>query len=225
VTRSRNHRCRTALLLAGIVSSGLAVAPGIANSAKSKAKSCAVAHSHTIHVDRAVRVFTKGEFLAGCSRRDGRIKTLAHDGFLEDGMGSENYAHVRVAGTWVAHEDYATFNPVVSSVVVVQDLRRAGKRIASGTIAYYAGFRLSAPERLVHLATNARVTDLELRDNGTVAWIQRDPAGTQLTVRVLGKHATTDLDSGPAIDPASLRLKGRTLTWTVASAVRSATIA
>jgi len=209
----------TALALA--LGGALVLAPAAA----SRSASCAVAHSHTVHLDRQVRVFTKGEFLAGCSRSDGRIKKLAHDGSLEDGMGSENYAHVRVAGPWVAHEDYATFNPVVASVVVVQDLRRAGKRVPSGTIAYYAGFRLSAPERLVHLATSARVTDLELRDSGTVAWIERDPAGTTLTVRVRDAHATTQLDSGPAIDPASLHLAGRTLTWTVAGAVRSATIA
>jgi len=224
IRRMRDRPLRRAgwavLLLSG---AALAPAPAAATSAKHAAATCPFAHAKVVHASSLARVFRAGEFLAGCSR-DHKVKTLAHDGFLEDGMGSENYAHVRVAGTWVAHTDTGYFNPITQTNVVVQDLRRAGKRVPAGTIAYHDGFRLSAPARTVHLASNVGVTDLELRPTGTVAWIERDAAGT-LTVRMRGRGAATDLDSGPGIDPASLHLTGRTLSWTVAGAPRSARIA
>jgi hypothetical protein len=221
-TRDRPpRRAGWAVLL--LSAAALTAAPPAATSA-SRAVTCPFAHAKVVHASSLVRVFRGGEFLAGCSR-DHKVKTLAHDGFLEDGMGSEDYAHVRVAGTWVAHTDTGYFNPITQTNVVVSDLRRAGKRVPTGTIAYHGGYRLSAPSRTLHLASNVGVTDLELRPTGTVAWIERDAAGTQLTVRVRGKGAATDLDRGPDIDPASLHLKSRTLSWTVAGAPRSARIA
>jgi hypothetical protein len=224
IRRTRDRPLRRAGWAVALLSgAALAATPSAATSA-SHAVTCPFAHAKIVRASSLARVFRAGEFLAGCAR-DHKVKTLAHDGSLEDGMGSEDYAHVRVAGPWVAHSDTGYFNPITQTNVVVQDLRRAGKRVPTGTIAYYGGYRLSAPGRTVHLASNAAVTDLELRPTGTVAWIERAAAGTQLTVRVRGKGAVTDLDGGPAIDPASLHLAGRTLSWTVAGAPRSATIA
>ena len=55
-----------------------------------------------------------------------------------------------VAGRWAAHADTGCFNPITQTNVVVQDLRRAGKRVSKGTIAYHNGYRPSAPARTVH---------------------------------------------------------------------------
>jgi hypothetical protein len=208
------------LLLSGVA---LAATPAVATSASHGAATCPFPHAKVVRSSSLARVFRAGDFLAGCAR-DHEVKTLAHDGFLEDGMGSEDYAHVRVAGSWVAHEDTGYFNPITQSNVVVQDLRRTGKRIATGTIAYHGGYRLAAPARTVHLPSNVRVTDLELRDTGTAAWIQSDPASGQFAVRVRGAGATTDLASGADIGPASLHLKGNRLSWTAAGSEHTARV-
>lgn len=221
--RSHDRPLRRVAVAVVVCVAAAASTPAVATSAKRAAVTCPFPHAKVVHVSSFVRVFRAGEFLAGCGR-DHKVKRLAHDGDLEDGMGSEGYAHVRVAGSWVAHEDTGYFYPIVQSLVVVQDLRRAGKRVPSGTIAYYAGLRLSAPERRVHLPTGVRVTDLELRDTGTVAWIQSDPASGQLAVRVRDRTTTTDLATGTDIDPASLHLAGRKLSWIAAGMSHSATI-
>ncbi len=199
--------------------------PAAATSAASHARAtCPFPHAKVVRASSLARVFRAGEFLAGCSR-DHKIKTIAHEGSLEDGMGSEDYAHVRVAGTWVAFEGTGYFLPITESLVTVVDLRRAGKRVEKGTTGYSNGFRLTAPARIVHLPSNVHVTDLELRNSGTVAWIQSDPATGQLAVRVRTRHATTDLAAGADIDPASLHLKGTRLSWMQAGAEHSARIA
>lgn len=71
------------------------------------------------------------------------------------------------------------------------------------------------------------MTDLELRANGSVAWVARItqgmPATTTFEVRAFhaAKARSTILDSGAAIGSRSLALSGMTLYWTNDGAPRS----
>ena len=114
-----------------------------------------------------------------------------------------------------ATEDTAATGDAIGAVVEVADLG-TGRVVA----------RFQSPSE----PNTYDVTDLELRANGSVAWIARIVSGTPATttyeVRTFGptvSHSTI-VDSGPDIASRSLALSAPTLYWTRAGAPRSTTL-
>jgi hypothetical protein len=118
-------------------------------------------------------------------------------------------------GDPISRRDYRLVGPYVAFLrieacgtggcytVVVRDLR-SGRR----TRALPTGF----------------VSDLELKGNGSVAWIERPlVSGEPPTVRAADTHGVRQLDSGN-IAEGSLRLNDSTLTWLTGGVARSATL-
>lgn len=71
------------------------------------------------------------------------------------------------------------------------------------------------------------VGDLELKENGSVAWISTsdfDPAEPMRRVWASDSLGTRLLDEGPGIAPGSLELNGSTLSWVNGGLSRSATL-
>jgi hypothetical protein len=74
--------------------------------------------------------------------------------------------------------------------------------------------------------TSEHVTDLELKPNGSVAWLDQLSGFTIGTIEVIAVDATGRrlLESSPDVDPRSLTLDGSTLSWITAGATHSATL-
>ena len=133
------------------------------------------------------------------------------------GQFSDRIAPVRLAGRYVAFssEYTASTGDAIGAVVTVRDLR---------TGAFVNRFQSPGDPNTYD------VTDLELRANGSVAWvagiIQGMPATTTFEVRAFQerKAQSTVLDSGAAIGSGSLALSGRTLYWTSDGTPRSTTL-
>ena len=73
------------------------------------------------------------------------------------------------------------------------------------------------------------VRSLALKSDGAVAWIGlvSSVVGRRRVIEVHkadANRAAVTLDSGPAVDPGSLRLHGSRLSWTHGTATRSATL-
>lgn len=127
---------------------------------------------------------------------------------------SDRIAPVRLAGRYVAFssEYTASTGDAIGALVAVCDLR-------TGTFVH----RFQSPGD----PNTYDVTDLELRANGSVAWVARIipgmPATTTFEVRAFqaAKTRSTILDSGAAIGSRSLALSGMTLYWTNDGAPRS----
>jgi hypothetical protein len=70
------------------------------------------------------------------------------------------------------------------------------------------------------------VDSLVLKSDGAVAWIGVASSivrhGNDIEVHKAEQHAQVLLDSGPGIDPASLRLRRSVLTWKRANLTRRA---
>jgi hypothetical protein len=195
---------------------GLALVPAGASAAKAK-RTCYPAHSTTLAATKSVRVFqtrgfsrdTKTHATYGCllsAKRPHRFVVLDFP------MGFE---HITIAGRFVAYAAYSDCaadycNP---NAVMVQDLKTGRRTFAEGT-----------------LVAVAHVSDLVLRPDGTVAWIQTsyDDNGS---VRpgfdvVAGGPGRTPvlLGSGADVAPGSLALAGRTAYWTQGAQPRSAAL-
>ena len=150
-----------------------------------------------------------------CLYRTGRRVALGEVG--PAGMFSDRISPVRLAGRYVATaEEYtAATGDALGAVVQVRDLR---------TRALVSRFQSPGDPNTYD------VTDLELRANGSVAWIARivqgTPATTTYEVRTFsaGESQSVVVDSGDAIDTRSLAVSGRTLYWTHGGAPRSTTL-
>jgi hypothetical protein len=119
----------------------------------------------------------------------------------------------RLAGPYTAygcHGDFALDYPLgCSGEIIVRSLRDGSLRRANTNRYGWDPW--------------AAATDLELRDNGSVAWITRVDPRTRVVAAfdAAGKRV---LDRGPRINPASLMLDGSTLTWIKDGVRRSATL-
>jgi hypothetical protein len=109
-----------------------------------------------------------------------------------------SYSHARLAGRWVA---WQRRNAAGDWRIAVHDLRRGRERQVDGHVV----------DRAVALTTT-----------GTVVWVHPEPQGVALFANdaATGGHL---LDTGQ-IDPGSLRLDGRLVSWTNAGVRRSATV-
>jgi hypothetical protein len=162
---------------------------------------CAPAGARVVLANARVRVYRDGPEVVACWVRTGRETSL---GYRESG-GSGGFADVvrqlRLAGRFVAHS-LVTCRDRCSVRVVVTDARTSRTR------------ERSVP---AGLDPNA-VRDLELRPNGSVAWIGPSSVGEGAPLEVRARDASGErtLDSGADVEPHSLALSGATLYWTKA---------
>lgn len=185
---------------------------------------CEARGSRTEDASRFARVYSVRRVRDGdtatrrwyaCLYRTGRRVALGEVG--PAGMFSDRISPVRLAGRYVAYaEEYtAATGDAIGAVVQVRDLRT--RTLVS---------RFQSPGD----PNTYDVTDLELRANGSVAWIARivqgTPATTTYEVRTFaaGESESEIVDSGAAIETRSLALSGRTLFWTRDGAPRSTTL-
>ncbi len=218
------HRNTIRRHLAGIPVLALSILAlgGTAPSAAA-AQSCEAKSSRTEEASRYARVYSVRRVQDdavtrrwyGCLLSSGRRVRLGDVG--PSGAFSDRIAPVRLAGRHVAFvsEYTASTGDALGAVVAVRDLR---------TGVFVSRFQSPGDPNTYD------VTDLELRANGSVAWIARIvagmPATTTYEVRVFPatQSHSTIVDSGPAIGPQSLALSARTLYWTHDGAARSASL-
>ncbi|MEO8690940.1 MAG: hypothetical protein ABI611_22340 [Solirubrobacteraceae bacterium] len=203
-------RRRLALfLLVGLVAFA---APAGASAAGRKAR-CAVKRSHTVAMNRLVRVYfvrrNGNRRLTGCLRATGRKHLVVReydDGYVESG----GFRDVRLAGRFLAvafdatdlsckaacPPDYET----TQTSVVISDIRTRRDRTTR---------------------THARTGSLRLSTAGVAAWLAPIESGFEL--HGYDGAGENVLDSG-AIDPASVVLAGLQLTWANAGAARNAAL-
>jgi hypothetical protein len=74
--------------------------------------------------------------------------------------------------------------------------------------------------------TSEHVTDLELKPNGSLAWLVQLSGPSRRTIEVLAVDASGRrlLETGPDVDPESLTLDGSTLSWLTGGVTHSATL-
>jgi hypothetical protein len=176
---------------------------------------CGPRHARTLAVAPGARVYLLARAVDGCAAGTGRSFRL--------GARSRSPRQPRVGPVAVAGHDAAyalsSFEiDTATTEVLVRDL-------ASGRVLRdVAAIHRPLPE--AYQAVDAIV----LRPDGAVAWIaqissviRRGSGG--LAVVAVDAHGERLLDSGAAIVPGSLRLRGSTLTWRDGSRLRSAPLA
>jgi hypothetical protein len=198
--------------------------------ASARTAACSSSGSTAVYASKSARVFTKRAIVKpryrvrryyGCAYRYNRKFRLATVG--EPGVFETAVTQIRLAGRFVAHASFYE-GPAggTYAVVRVRDLRSGVQ-----TVNIQAGAPLQPGEPDTS-DQQARIRDLELRPNGSVAAITgtNDPATGVPIYRVIKRDpaGTAVLDSGPDIDPTSLALSGGILYWTKAGQPHSATL-
>jgi len=193
----------------------LAAAPAPAASADSARRPsvCTPPGTRTLEASPRARVFTRGREsfspVFACHYRTGRRIRLG----TQDCFDSRGVELPRLAGRFVAYALVTCHRaPTSEAVVRVRDLR-SGRTIARAD----ATTPLPAGSRPL-----VSVTDLELKPNGSVAWIAQNSVASatgttpeRIEVRKLERRGRDVLlASGLGIVPASLALGGSTLYWT-----------
>src|SRR3954452_8354927 len=170
---------------------------------------CASVGSTTVYKSSAGRIFKKRGHYYSCSYREGKKFRLAESGFT----GEDRYGPFRVGSRFAAYAYRPSCGACQSTgaYVLVQDLRTGHHRTFVGST---GGGAIEPPDGI-----HQRVTDLELKANGSVAWIvvetddRTSPAATRLQVRSRDGSGGHRLDESPAIERYSLRLDASTLHW------------
>jgi hypothetical protein len=170
---------------------------------------CASAGSTTVYKSSAGRIFKKRGHYYSCSYREGKKFRLAESGFT----GEDRYGPFRIQSRFAAYAYGPSCGACESTgaYVLVQDLRTGRHRTFVGS----TGGRAIEPPDGIH----RRVTDLELKANGSVAWIvvQTDDRTTPTALRVQVRCRDGDggrrLDESLDIERYSLRLNASTLSW------------
>src|SRR4051794_20411533 len=167
----------------------------------------------TLAHSNEARVFRVGARVYGCSRRVGRNWLLA----APDEWGPESLTHAVAAGRYAAYRFQAdsAASSGYSSITLVDlrshFLRQVGPASLGDDYSNFAG-------KLFKLVVTA---------GGTAAWTaqafptpERQWPYEVRTVHLSDPDRT--LDSGAGLDPRSLRLSARTLTWTKDGSTQSA---
>jgi hypothetical protein len=205
-----------ALMLAGAAILVLVVSASGGTPSGGGHASCLPQGARTLAADDVAVVFSWHGSIYGCLAATGARANLGGAGVCNVPGG--RVGPVKLARATVAYGIERCGVDTGSSEIVVRSLASA-KRPAD----LVAGTLPRLPESFVSVAS------LVLRRGGALAWIARDAS-------IVGQHPPTYevhryaagksslLDSGPAIDPASLRLAGRRVTWRDGSATRSASL-
>lgn len=221
MTRQKTlKRLLSAATVAAVATVALAVGAPVTAAAQDR---CELKRSKTEEASRYARVYSVRRVQDdavtrrwyACLYRTGRRIHLGDVG--PAGMFSDRISPVRLAGRYVATaEEYtASSGDALGAVIEVRNL-------LTGALVH----RFQSPGD----PNTYDITDLELRSNGSVAWIARIvqgvPATTAYEVRTFPttESHTTIVDAGPAIDPRSLALSRKTLYWTRDGAPRSTTL-
>ena len=219
----RRRSWTSAAVAAASLAACFAAAPSrLDASATPTARACDGSSGRTLVRTRDVRVLRRGLRTYACQRPDGRQRALGDRPSLGDTDFGFLLSRLRVAGRFVAYSLRYDSVCAVASVELL-DLRRG-----QGLYPAHFGSRFAND-----CPTDARVTDLEVRPTGAMAWIVRlrdtnGPARCELRARGRGaplRDGGTLLDTTLTCeDAASLRLEGATLTWTSDGARRSRTL-
>lgn len=191
--------------VAGILLAALLVGASTADARKQVAseRACAVT-GKTVRSSRVARVYRVGsreEYrIFGCLRSSGRRYFLGDYELFNPRSGFyQGIGRLVLAGRFVAY-DRRICSPsgiCTGGTIVRRDLR-------SGRVGVFANPIPNADP----------VSDLELAQSGSVAWIRReDPAMPLYTVRKLEGAQGTVLDLGADVGPSSLVLQGPTVYW------------
>lgn len=218
-----SRTCTSLLVLATVLSLGSSWLGPAAAEARSRA--CASPGSKTLRQTSQVRVYRKRGLVVGCHFRSNRRTLFVEPVDLE----SLTVEQLRITGPYAGFNIFSRGRDGTSSLVVVLNLftGRTVRRESRG------GGRMQGP------GTEAvSVTDLVLREDGAVGWIYDITAfggdasdRTTTVTRTFevrksdegsGRVASTLLDSGLSVDPRSLAIRGTTISWKNAGALRTA---
>lgn len=221
-SRSRWHqpdptRARPRLLVVAILGLGLALAvSGPAQGRGSPA--CATKAARTLLATKHARVFKKRQRIYACLYRTRRSFRI---GGRNSSGGKSSIGNLRLAGRFVAYSRMGQRGIKLT----VRELRKG--RIVRDT-----------PATVSERPGLTAVTDVELKRNGSLAWIvKRTPIDGPLSpyplpadsrseyhVRKSDRTGHALLDSGHDIAPRSLVLRRATLYWMKSGNTRSATL-
>lgn len=174
---------------------------------------CGPASAKTIAADGRVRVYALNQVVYGCSAARGRSFRLGH---ATRALAQSRVGPVAVAGDLAAYGRSSFGVDTVSASVVV-------RRLTDGT-----EVKQLQATRAVGAEAFESIGSVAVLANGAVAWIgsEHSIVGHRSAIEVHAAGAGGDqiLDSGPNVDPSSLRLHGSRLTWVDGGATRHATL-
>lgn len=212
----RNRRLLTAVPMLAAMVVSLALTQSVAT-ANGDAAKCQLKSSHTVVQNEHVRIYRRRGDTFGCLRSQNKrykLGTYRRDDFLIAGQ-----RNLRLAGRYVAYEDFHEGKDGLQYHVVVFDLRTGRRKHdvatgptppATGVIGFAYGI--------------GSTTAIRLRATGAVGWIARNryvdsplyevrKRDTARSRGVNGDGGTELLAQGPNIDPTSLGLRGASLSW------------
>ena len=202
---------RSILVLVVLAACGLLAAnsPGSA----AAGTRCGPASAKTLAGDSRVRVYVLHQVVYGCSVARGRSFRL---GRAARALSESRVGPVAVAGDLAAYGLQSFGVDTTRTLVVV-------RRLTDGTqVKELSATRAVGPEAFQSIGSVA------VNASGAVAWIgsEHSIVGHSSATEVLidGAGGERVLDSGPNIDPASLRLHGSRLSWVDGGATRHATL-
>jgi hypothetical protein len=175
---------------------------------------CGPPSAKTLAGDGRVRVYVLGQAVYGCSVARGRSFRLGH---VSRSIDESRVAPVAVAGDLAAYGLTRFGVDTVRASVVV-------RRLTDGTVLKELG-----ATRAVGAEAFESLGSVVVMADGAVAWIGTESsfaAGRRRSIEVHAAGAGGDrvLDSGPGVDPTSLRLHGSRLSWVDGGATRHATL-
>lgn len=175
---------------------------------------CGPPNAKTLAHNGVARVYTVRESVYGCSRASGRSYRL---GSVTTCIRSARAGPVALAGAVVAY-GLETCGVDTGSAVVIVERLSTGRKLRS--LPATTGQR--APE------SYQQVGSLVVRSDGAVAWIGTASSivrhSRSIEVQRADRRGLAQLDSGLALAPRSLRLRGTILSWRHADLVRSASL-
>lgn len=205
---------RASPVIASFVSAWLLLLPG-ASDARAKRSDCARAGAKTLVSTAAVRVYRRRQLTYVCAYSRGRHFHLGDDRPSE--IAALRLGLVRVAGRYVAF-DTTTYNKNEPAYELRVVDARTGRTKRDGP-ALYSGDDPHDP------TADRGVTDIELKPNGSVAWVVQNPfvQPPRWEVDTSDRVGDRILDTGADIGAGSLASSGSTLYWTNGGQARSAT--
>jgi hypothetical protein len=179
----------------------------------SVATRCGPASARTLAGDGRVRVYALHQIVYGCSVARGRSFRLGH---AARALAESRVGPVAVGGDLAAYGLQSFGVDTVSTSVVV-------RRLTDGTqVKSLRATRAVGAEAFQSVGSVVVIAD------GAVAWIGSEHSivghSSAIEVHAAGAGGDRVLDSGPNIDPASLRLHGARLSWVDGGATRHATL-
>ncbi len=187
---------------------------GTSTGSTAVATRCGPASARTLARDGRARVYVLNQSVFGCSVARGRSFRLGH---ASRSVAESRVGPVAVGGELAAYCLTSFGVDTVGASVVV-------RRLTDGV--QLKEFRAT---RAVGAEAFESVGSVVVRGNGAVAWIGSESSivarhRTSIEVHAAGAGGDRLLDSGPHVDPASLRLHGSRLSWVDGGATRHATL-